>query len=527
MSGADGSLQFESFMRQAAEHKKKAQWELAENCLKDAEALCTRPRFPNAIQNQIKVQLELAEVTRRHGNYKDAIKAQEKIVKSQEIDDTKKCKVYGELGVNYRHTDKIKEAAETFEKHYDLSSRLAFEMDAEACRAVGNLAISKYQMYLQLEEQSHKDLLLHSICLQQERVDTAKFLRRKLQDKFAVDESQQQRMALIGVNKTWLADWTAKLHMWESIGVSRLVLPYIANEQPIEAINSGEQAVDMTKDASWADPTVRALCRFMFGHALLNNGKVDEAKVQFDFPGSMIPGAVGICTPAIALCKEPSAEHREYLQEVIDLNVNLTAYDEQGYSALDYAVYSTDKKAEKLLKRGLMSQIDFDGTHDALEIAKVRKHFREIFHGQFRPIILMGHSDCIQALRRKYLELLQGEGDKRKCLDWLRVVSYDYFVERQELPRWGMTDDWSTREFAQLQKTNSEEPFLIFFSYRWIGRNEDPKRKDPDSPEKYQYRRMLDALYQVLEIHPKVKQENVYIWLVSYVGIQRDLRKAC
>lgn len=509
----DGSHRFEQYMVKAAEYMKDAQWELAENCLHDADKLCT-PRFPNAAQNHVRIQLELAEIYRRHGKYQDAINAQEKVVASKEFDEVRKCKVYGELGVNYRHTDKITKAAETFQKHHDLATKLAFEMDAEVCRSVGNLAMVKYQLHLEaIDQSSRHDLLQQSIQMQQERVSTAQALLLRLEDRFE-SALHRRSMEAIGANKPWRDYWRARLHMWENIGVSRLVLSYIADRQLDLAVSTGLHAVDMSKDASWADPTVRALNRFMYGHALAANNDFDAARIQFGYPQSGKEGKgkpVGICTPAIALCKEPSAEFRGYLQEVIKARVDLTAYDEQGYSALDYAVYSEDTESTKLLKKGLMLQLDEpDDVDAAFKMTVVRKHFREIFHGEFRKILTAERSDCINALRTKYLELLRSDENKRGRFDWLRAVSYRDFIDRGALPRWDMTDEDSVQEIAKIRQAGSIEPFLVFFSYRWIG-----KSRQPDSAENRQYRRMLDALEQLIDKNPHLEQDNIFIWLVS------------
>jgi tetratricopeptide (TPR) repeat protein len=513
---ADSNTQFQRWMRQAADHKKHARWELAENTLHDAESLCSRPRFPNAAQCQLQVQLELAEVTRRHGNYAAAIKAQETIVRSAEIDELRKCKVYGELGVNYRHSDRIAEAAEVFQKHYDHASKLAFEMDAEVCRAVGNLAMSQYQLYVQLSDQTTKTLLLASINLQEERVERAQALRHRLDEQFNRTRIQESQLANTGIDDVWVANWMARLHTWEAIGVSRLTLSYLADGRSSEAVRHGEQAVAMTKDAAWADPTVRAMSRFFHGHALLKDERVDEARKEFDFPQSMTPNAVGVCTPVIALCKELSAEHRQYLREVIDQGVDLTSFDEQGYSALDYAVYCGDSQATSLLKKGLVLQSSVEEQDKAYKMALIRKHFREIFHTQFRPILQRGSTDCIQALRSKYVELLRKEADKRHRFDVLRLIKLNDFKERGCLPLWHM-DDSTSRKFEEIKSERSEEPFLIFFSYRWMGKDSDPASRNPDTPEHLQYERMLDALEQLLENYPNVKEEDVYIWLVSVI----------
>ncbi|KXT12523.1 hypothetical protein AC579_10358 [Pseudocercospora musae] len=506
---ADNLTRFENLLQRAAKHKQAAEWELAENALTDAEQLCKAHRFPNQAQNQVRVLLERAEVLRRHGKFKEAIKSQEEVIKSKNVEEWRKAKVYGELGVNYRHTDRIEEAANAFQKHYMLAAKLAFEMDAEVCRSTSNLGIARYQLYL--KDTSKTDLLQDSIRLQKERISRADNLLNDLQQTFAQRCGIDKSLAAIGVNDTWVSNWSNKLNMWKSIGVSRIVFSYLADGKLDLATKHGKDAVEMTSapDATWADPTVRALSRFSYGYALMRNDQAAEAKIQFAYPA----GVLGKCTPAIALCKESSDENRVYLQEVIRSGADLAAYDEVGYSALDYAVFADDLKTTTILKNALASQIGVDKQVEELKMAEIRKHFREIFHAQFRPILQDGRDDCIKTLRAKYSELLKAsDSGKRKRFDVFRLVSYRDFEDQGALPRWGMEDKLA-EQFDKIVKATGRDPFVIFMSYRWIGRESDPPIKGPDSADNYQYRRMLNALDQIRDYHPKVKAEDMYIWL--------------
>lgn len=507
------AAQFRRLMDRVVDFKKNAQWESAEQHLRDAWTLCSDPDYPNAARDQLKVQMELAEVTRRHGNYKDAIKAQQKVIKSSEIDDLRKCQVFGELGVNYRHSDRIEEAANVFQQHYDFANRISFEMEAEKCRAVGNLAMSKYQLYQKTPEQAPQSMILDSIRLQQERVISARDLQVRLKDEFGGIENNESQLAAVGVTPAWVKLWMARLPMWGAIGLTRLSLAYLANNDVDGALLLGKQGVEETKDATWADPTVRAISRFIYGHALLSYGNQDEARKHFDFPNSVSSDIKGVCTPAIALCKEPTEEHRAWLREMVRCGVDLTSYDEQGYSALDYAVYCNDTETTRLLEKGLAMQLDSEEQAKATKLALVRKHFRHIFHTHFRPILQRESADCIHDLRDKYVELLRNEREKRKRFDVLRLISIRDFEEANEIPQWGM-DDTRTKTFVQVKSESTDEPFVVFFSYRWMGKEHDPSSRNPDSPQRFQYKRMLDALKKLLNKNPNIKKENVYIWLV-------------
>ena len=483
---------YQALISTAKEHHERAEWELAENTLRDAERLCKSRAFPDGAQCQLDVVIKLAEVTRRHGRYEQAVQASQEALKSDRIDRIMKLSVLGELGVNFRHMDKIEEAAATFQKQYDQANRLALEIEADACRAAGNLGMTMYQLYMQQQDKSDKTKLHNSIrLLLEDRVNKSRSLQKRL----------EPNDKLVG-----------KLRMWESIGVSRLTLPFAANGELEKAVKWGKLGVDMTKGGP--DPTVESLSRFFYGNTLLNSGDREGAKVQFNFTHSK-----GECTPAIALCKELSAEHRQYLKSLIEVGVDLTAYDQQGYSALDYAVYGNDNEATKILRSGLSRQLDDpDEVNSHYNLALLRKHFREIFHAQFRPIINLGRNDTLQALRRKYEALLDDSGDdgraKRQRFDRLRLVRLEDFENHGGLPRFGMHDSL-TKTFRDITNYTSEKPFVVFFSYRWIGKDTDPTSRNPDNAQNTQYNRMILAIDELLERHDEVKRENVYIWLVS------------
>ncbi|KAK5171853.1 uncharacterized protein LTR77_003489 [Saxophila tyrrhenica] len=490
---------YKALITKANEHYERAEWELTENALRDAERLCKSKDFPDGPYCQLGIMIKLAEVTRRHGRYEEAVKASQEALNSDRIDKIMALSVLGELGVNYRHMDKIEEANATFQKQYDQAVNLTLELEANACRAAGNLGMTMYQLYMQQSDKGDKAKLHKSIYLLQDRVNRSKSIQKRLapEDK------------LMG-----------KLKMWESIGVSRLSLPYAADGQFEEAVKWGKLGMEMTKDNP--DPTVRAMSRFFYGNALLASGDREGAKAQFNFTRSR-----GECTPAIALSKELSAEHRQHLQTMIKVRVDLTCYDEQGYSALDYAVYGNDKEAAKILRGGLSRQLDDpDEVERHYSLALLWKHSREVFHGHFRPIINLGKTETPQALRKEYEELLDDKTNdgiaKRQRFDRLRLVGLEDFEKHGELPHFGMHCSLS-KTFREISAITNEKPFVVFFSYRWIGRDTDPKSTNPDDPNKTQYNRMILAINELLERHNEVQRENVYIWLDIACIDQEDL----
>jgi tetratricopeptide (TPR) repeat protein len=500
-------------MDKANYYASSAQWELAENCFREIQKLYEDERLP--VSMEVDLYLNLARVAGFQGKHQDAIEALTKAANVQGTNDKQKCQIYGELGINYNRTDRTLEAADMFQRQFDLSTKMAFEMDAETCRAAGNLGHTHLQLYMRhAKAADQQNLLCSAISLQAQRVEMAQTLMAKLQGWRNIHGSRNMH----GFSQSWINFWLGKLWLWGVIGISRSVLTYIAAGQLKNALASGHQAVEMTKDAAGADPTIRSLSRFMYGHALLHSGDVANAKIQFNYPHASIPGIVGVCTPAIALCRESSAEHRLYLQEVIRHGVDLTAYDEQGYSALDYAVFSNDLQAVDMIKEGLSSQLDVQSIAQAYKMAQIRRHFREIFHSRFRPIIQNGHTHFMRDLRSEYAELLSAQAEKRQWFDRLRAVRYADFKNHAALPHWSSNTNHLTMEYEQIRETRTREPLLVFFSYRWIGQSQDSDKRSPDNDRHYQYRRMVDALEQLLMNHPEVDEQDLYIWLVGVAG---------
>jgi hypothetical protein len=108
---------------------------------------------------------------------------------------------------------------------------------------------------------------------------------------------------------------------WESIGLSRLSLCYAARGNAKEAITVALEALNITSSSE--DSTVIAMSSLSYGRALLLDGQREAALKQFNPPKA--------CTPAIALCKEPSEEHPQYLRELVEASADMDLVDEQGH----------------------------------------------------------------------------------------------------------------------------------------------------------------------------------------------------
>jgi tetratricopeptide (TPR) repeat protein len=486
----DDLTYFCGLMKQADPFKDRAELEMAENALRGARKICQITGFPDVAQHKLDILIKLAEVKRRHGKYREAIDAHRQALDSKAMNKMMRIEVQGELGVNYRHADRMTDAKTTFQEQYELSHRLGLEIDAQACRAAGNLGMTLYQLYDGQQDQSDESLLKEAVRLLEERVRKAQELQIRV------------------LNDPEMAKMKGRLRMWESIGHSRLSLAYAAMGETGRAVEHRKLTVEMSNDLP--DPTVRAISRFFCGYALPNNGQREEAKAQFNFTASN-----GQCTPAIALCEELSEEHRQYLKVLVDVGVDLELHDEQGYSALDYAVYADDQAAAKIMLNGLLrAGVDIDEIPVRKNLALLRKHFREIFHAQFRPILQHGHDDCINNLRAKYVELLSTEMAKRERFGQLRLVSLKDFEEEGQLPKFHMHDRL-TRTVTQIKEAETGDAFVIFFSYRWIGKDFEHKSSSPDDTHNSQYKRMLQAVNSLLDVHDSVDRENVYIWLAS------------
>jgi hypothetical protein len=121
-------------------------------------------------------------------------------------------------------------------------------------------------------------------------------------------------------------------------------------------------------------------------------------------------------------------------------------------------------------------------------------------------------------LRSEYAELLSAQAEKRQWFDRLRAVRYADFKNHAALPHWSSNTNHLTMEYEQIRETRTREPLLVFFSYRWIGQSQDSDKRSPDNDRHYQYRRMVDALEQLLMNHPEVDEQDLYIWLVGVAG---------
>jgi hypothetical protein len=273
------------------------------------------------------------------------------------------------------------------------------------------------------------------------------------------------------------------------------------------------ESVNIT--SSLEDCTAIALSRYFYGHAFLLAGQREEAVKHFNLPER--------CTTAIALCKEPSEEHRQHLRIVVEAGAEIDLIDEQGYTALDYAVFNGDAATENLVLEGLQRRLDGDVERKLMQRqreARLRKGYRELFQKKLRPVLLGNGgggggdgSDHLQNLRRVYADALARDEDKRRLFDEFRFVRYSDFLRSGKLPGWS---DSLTQQFMSERGANRQGnvvEYVVFFSYRWI--NKDQGESSPDDTNHSQYRRMVRAAEEFLRLHPSVDRERLSIWVVS------------
>ncbi|KAJ9143126.1 Tetratricopeptide repeat protein 28 [Pleurostoma richardsiae] len=484
---------WENLMERGRRHAQKAEWEHALRLFSSALNLCERSRYLLEAGSYRNVVLgELGSTNRRFGRYEQARDFLEKAI-SGTRPSAQRVELSGELGVVYRQMNLLEAARRALQMQYDTAKEIGFERGL--CRAVGNIGMINYQLYLL----NGKDALLDvAIKQQRERISSAQKLRMssKLKD----------------IEPNRAARWLREANTWESIGHSRLSLCYAARRSVDEAISAARASVTLASSSE--DSTMLAMSRFYYGRALLMDGRHAEALQQFNPSGT--------CTPAIALCKEPSEEHRQYLRELVDAGADMDLVDEQGYKALDYAVFNGDQATELLVLNALRQQLIGDVEHEISQRqneARLRKGYRELFQELLRPVLLGSRERQLHRLRCVYAEAIAADEEKRHMFDQLKFVRYRDFERSGSLLRSG---DGQVQKFRAPNEDGSQgasPDFFIFFSYRWL--NKEPGAVSPDDATHTQYKRMLAALEDFLKLHPFVDRENLCIW-VDHCCVDQD-----
>lgn len=115
----------------------------------------------------------------------------------------------------------------------------------------------------------------------------------------------------------------------------------IALAQMAKATRKWEQRHDVASDNQEEHPTVLAYYQFFRGLGHLRAGRREDA-MRYLSP-SQGP------TPLQSFAREPTAEHRDYIKQLVAVGADMTAADEAGCTALDYARQSGDAETVTLI----------------------------------------------------------------------------------------------------------------------------------------------------------------------------------
>ena len=392
----------------------------------------------------------------------------------------------GEIGVVLRHLNDLIGARYSFQSQYHQAKQLGH--DGMTCRAIGNLGIVNYQLW-----QQRQDPTLLTIAIQQlkERIERAGGPEMAL-ERPSVDLSAQ-----------------IKFPQLLAIGLSRLSVCYTAQGEGITAIHFGQQGLRVARVLR--DPNITAMSQFFYGRALLRNGDIEGAKGQFNRPDTY--------SPVIALCKEPSQENHSYLRELIDLAVDMELKDEEGYTALDYAVFNEDSMAADIVLEGVRTHLcgDIDTQLERRRSDSVlRTLYRKIFQEQLRPSLLSAPfllpeyrtQQIIHTSRMMHLSELRLNEERADLLDSLKFVKYTDFKQLERIPT---LYDGYTKSPTGLH--DGMYSFIIFLSYVRV--KGDDTTSMPDDVNNSHHSRMVSAIEDFLNLHPEVARDEVAVWVVS------------
>lgn len=129
--------------------------------------------------------------------------------------------------------------------------------------------------------------------------------------------------------------------------------------QMVDAVRNWEKTKDIERSGEAEDEIVMAYYRLFAGreHLKLAQDPQQTDWAPFNREAAFDLFNSGSCPPMVAFCKEPSALHRRYLRELIDLgaDMNADATDNHGCTALDYCLRNEDMVTEALILEALRS----------------------------------------------------------------------------------------------------------------------------------------------------------------------------
>ena len=471
----DSVREWETEMTTADLDAQEGRWEHALRACNDALYICDTELTLASLNHYRYVTVDyLCFVNRSLGRYELALAAAEGTVTEMQPG-LLRAGMYAEIAAVYRLMGRLEEAKSTFQKEY--ADAKAYDLPQHMCKAIGNLGMINYQLYLRDKQDIHLALAISQL---KERVERARSLQ------------------------TGNGDYANTL---EIIGLSRLSLCYAQTADTSNGLLVARIA--QQKASNIRDPSVKAMARLFYGRALSRDGQSQAAMAEFT-------NAEGL-TPAMALCKEPSDENFGFLRELADLDVPLDVRDDQGYSALHYAIFNSHEATKTLVYNALCSQIGIQLADDMHSDALLQKGYREIFQDEMRPTLLRRDSHGLRETRQLYAGVLASDPDKRNAFDSLKFVRYSDLASFGRFPR---SSDGLTREFTT-DSTEQTVRYLIFLSYRWINRDPWTLRSTPDDAENSQYRRTIAAIDEFLSLNPSINIETLGIW-VDFACIDQE-----
>lgn len=438
----------------------------------------TLPQPPNL---RYVVLPSLGYVYRMLGRLTSALECLEEAEQNLPRGDPGRLKALGELAVVYRHFERLDDSKRACEEQYEAARELGLEHEME--RAIGNLGMVNYQMFLLHRDTTYLDLAVSQL---QERVERCRRLRS------AVDVPGDPRDRAARVQSA-----TAR----EAIAFARLSLCYAAQGDPARAIEAAIECQGLSILSK--DPSKIAFSRFYVGRALFLDGQKEAAIAQLNPEDGY--------TPIAALSKEPCEEYRGYISEMIAAGADVTLRDKTGYSALDYAVYNGDEQTQKILIEALRQQITHEEVEQHRLESKLRKGHRELFQDILRPVLLQpDKKTSVNQLRRAYADTLAADEEKARQFDKFKYVRFEDFARCGRLPK---GTDNLTRCFGD---DADDELFVIFMSYTWAKVNPGSGGEiSPDDEKNTKYHQMISAVESFLRENPDVDPATVCIWLVS------------
>lgn len=483
---------WESNMEHGLDHTHKAEAEHALREYNTALGICETMEslgLSNVSRYRRDALTRIGCANRRFGRYEQAKVFLESALETDTEPSLAQASILGELVVVLRHMNLLDDAKRACELQYNTSKRV--DSEEEMCRALGNLGMVNFQVFLLNGDRS---LLKQAINQIEERVRIARRMRLKFEKEAKGLETGAIKSARIR----------------EVVGLGRLSLCYTANGDLQKAVEAGIEALELSLTGD--DPVSTAIARFLYGRALLRSGQRDQAIEQFNPPGTA-------CTPAMAFCKEPSGEHRGYLREITEAGTDVSCTDDDGYTALDYAVFSGDVEARHIVLDGLrrnasgLSDAGLEShLQDLQHESQLRKAYRELYQEKLRFAFHDRGADRMNALRQTYAQARDEDEAKSMLFEGFKSIPYSDFVKLNRLPH---SRDKLAQELTLGggQSRDQVTDFVIFFSYRWLGPVTGPPQ--PDDENNTQYKRMVTATEEFLVLHPHVDRDHLGIWLVS------------